>query len=217
MVFPEILGRFVYRPKKLKLTTSGKTNERDLLIRLQNGDDAAFETIYRLYRLPIYANILRMVHDETAADDLLQEVFLRVWENRDKIDPDKSFGGYLFTCSRFMILNFLRHTSIEKQVENYLSRTQSEIYRHIEEGIFSREAEAFIQKTINELPPQRLKIYTLCKTQGMTYQEVAATLGISPTTVQDHMVKARRFIRDRVSNADMAVIAGFICSQLLIR
>src|SRR5690606_40444973 len=62
--------------------------------------DAAFEAIYRRYRLPIYANILRVVHDEAAADDLLQEVFLRIWENRGRIDPDKPFGGYLFTCSR---------------------------------------------------------------------------------------------------------------------
>lgn len=187
------------------------------MIRLQKGDEVAFEMIYRLYRLPIYANILRMVHDETTADDLLQDVFLRVWEKRDKIDPEKSFGGYLFTCSRFLVLNFLRHISVEKQVGNYLSRTRSEIYRHIEEEIFSREAEVFLQKTINELPPQRLKIYTLCKTQGMTYQEVAAVLGISPTTVQDHMVKAHRFIRDRVSGAGMSVLAGFICVQLLLR
>jgi len=204
----------VYRPKKLKLITSRKINERDLLIRLKNGDDIAFEKIYRLYHLPIYTNILRMVHDEAAADDLLQEVFLRVWENRNKIDPEKSFAGYLFTCSRFLVLNFLRNVSVEKQVENYLSKTQSELYRHIEEGIFCQEAEIFIQKTISELPPQRLKIYTLCKTQGMTYQEVATVLGISATTVQDHMVKARRFIRDRVVDANIAVLAGVIGSQL---
>jgi len=197
------------------LAVSRDIDDKELLIRLKEGDDAAFEAIYRRYRLPIYANILRVVHDEAAADDLLQEVFLRIWENRGRIDPDKPFGGYLFTCSRFLVLNFLRHVSIEKQVESYLSHSRSEIYRHVEEGMFRRDAEAFLQKTIDALPPQRRKIYTLCKMQEMSYQEVAAVLGISPTTVQDHMVKAHRFIRDRLSGAGIAMLAGFICYQLL--
>lgn len=200
---------------KLNLTVLLDTDEKDLLIRLRKGNEEAFETIYRLYRLPIYANILRMVQDEAAADDLLQEVFLRIWENRHCIDPEKSFRGYLFTCSRFLVLNFLRRTSIEKQVGNYLSRNHSEIYRHIEEGIFDRETDVFLQQTIAKLPPKRRKIYTLCKIQEMSYQEVATTLGISRTTVQDHMVKAHRFIRNRLSDADIAIVAGFICFQLI--
>ncbi len=190
-------------------------NEEDLLLRLRGGDESAFEAIYRKHSLAIYANMLRMVHDEAVASDLLQEVFLKIWENRQQIDPDKSFKGYLFTCSRFLVLNFLRHVLIEKQVENYLAHTRSEAYQHIEEGIFNKETEVFLQKTIAQLPPQRQKVYALCKIEGMSYEQVAVMLGISTTTVQDHIVKANRFIKERMSGTQTAILVVMIVTQLL--
>ncbi|PPL03537.1 RNA polymerase sigma factor [Parapedobacter indicus] len=190
-------------------------NEQDLLLKLREGDELAFEAIYQKHSLAIYANILRMVRDEAAASDLLQEVFLKIWENRQQIDPAKSFKGYLFTCSRFLVLNFLRHVSIEKQVENYLSHTRSEAYEHIEEGVFNKETEGFLYKTIAQLPPQRQKVYTLCKIDGMSYEQVAVLLGISTTTVQDHIVKANRFIKDRMSGTQTAILVAMIGAQLL--
>jgi len=171
--------------------------------------------MYRMHSLAIYANILRMVRDEAAAEDLLQEVFLRIWENRGQIDPEKSFKGYLFTCSRFLVLNFLRHVSIERQVENYLAHTQAEAYRHVEESVFGKEAEAFLLKTIAQLPKQRQRVYSLCKIEGMSYEQAATALGISITTVQDHIVKANRFIKARFLGDGIAVLAGIIATQLL--
>src|SRR5690606_14417213 len=100
-------------------------------------------------------------------------------------------------------------------VENYLVHTRSEAYQHIEEEVFNKEAEAFLQKTISQLPPQRQKIYALCKIEGLSYEQVATKLGISPATVQDHMVKANRFIKGRLLGNGIASLAGIIGSQLL--
>lgn len=197
--------------------SSQSYNEQDLLLKLREGDELAFEVIYRKHSLAIYANILRMVHNEEVASDLLQEVFLKIWENRVKIDPDKSFKGYLFTCSRFLVLNFLRHVSIEKQVENYLLHTRSEAYDHIEADVFTKETEAYLSQTIAQLPPQRQKIYTLCKVEGMSYEQVATVLGISITTVQDHIVKANRFIKKHLSGAPVMILATLVGHQLLFR
>lgn len=190
-------------------------DEKDLLQQLRDGNQTAFEAIYRKYSLTIYANILRMIKDETEAADLLQDVFLKIWENRASIDPEKSFKGYLFTCSKFLVLNFLRHISIERQLENYLAYTRSERYDPVEEAIFSKETEAFLRQTIAQLPPQRQKIYNLCKIEGMTYEQVATQLGISTSTVKEHIVKANRFIKERIAKANAAVWFGVIFNHLI--
>lgn len=181
------------------METNRTIDEKELLLQLKDGDKVAFSIIYQKYSLTIYANIMRMVHSEDAADDLLQEVFLNIWENRHKIDPEKSFKGYLLTCSKFLVLNFLRHITIGKQVENYLINSKSTFYHHIEENLIYKDTEEVFQKVVAQLPPQRRKIYTMCKIEGKSYSEVADVLGISISTVQDHIVKASRFIKDRIA------------------
>lgn len=185
-------------------------DERKLLLQLREGDHGAFEEVYRKYSLVIYANILRMVRNENVADDLLQEVFLKIWEKRAEIDPDNSFKGYLFTCSKFLVLNFLRHISIERQVEYYLTSTRTELYTHIEENVFLKETDALLQQTLAKLPSQRQKIYTLCKVERMSYAEVASLLGISTTTVQDHIVKANKYIKEQLTSRNMLLVAGLL-------
>ncbi|MBX2948122.1 MAG: RNA polymerase sigma-70 factor [Crocinitomicaceae bacterium] len=184
------------------MTPINHYDEKDLLLRLQGGDHNAFEMLYKKYSLTIYTNILRMVRDEDIADDLLHDLFLKIWNKRVEIDPENSFKGYLFTCSRFLVLNFLRHVSVERQVEKYLSSVRTELYTHIEELVFLKETDNILQNAIGQLPPQRQKIYTMCKVDGMSYVEVASLLGISISTVQDHIVKANQFIKKQLSTTD---------------
>lgn len=197
------------------MATTDLTDDLEFLLQLREGNQSAFEALYKKYSLTLYANILRMVNDPEVADDLLQDLFIKIWEKRAEINPEKSFKGYLFTCSRFLVLNFLRHISVERQVENYLSYTRSELHNPVEEAVFFKETDSILKQTLDKLPPQRQKIYALCKIEGLTYAEVATTLGISVTTVQDHIVKANKFIKEQLAVSD-SLILSVLLYQLLI-
>lgn len=187
-------------------------SDQELTALLKKGEDRAFEQIYKKYSTRIYGNILKLVHDEAVADDLLQDLFLQIWARRAHIDTKKSFQSYLFTCSKHLVYNFLRRSSLEKQVSSYLSYNNTELYSHIQEELDHKETEVFYKDAIAKLPPQRQKIYTLCKIEGHSYEEVAQLLGITTSTIHDHIVKANRAIKEQMlSNHSILIIGLLAC------
>ena len=181
------------------------SGEIQLLIALKSGDRSAFEKIYHSYSPRIYLNILKMVKSVDDAQEILQDVFVKVWEKRELIDPEQAFKAYLFQISRFTVYNFIRKVNLDKKLKAYLAHENSELYTHIEETIACRENDQFILNAIEELPPQRKQIYKLCKIEGKSYIEVGKLLGISSSTINDHIVKATKFLKDRHSSFGAAV------------
>jgi len=181
-------------------------NEKELLARLQRDDREAFDQIYYQYSLKIYANILRMVKDPDDAQELLQDVFLKVWEKRHNIDPEQSFKSYLFRISRNLVYNFFRDVSIERKVMDYLASIGTELHTDLEDDLMFKEQKQLLEQAINQLPPQRRQVYTLCKIEGHSYAEVSRMLGISTSTISDHIVKATRFIKEHHRLTDGAAL-----------
>lgn len=169
--------------------------EKELLCQLHHGDMQAFDILYHRYSQVIYANILKFLKDETSAEDLLQDVFLRIWENRSKIDPEQSFAAFLFTCSRNITFNFKRRLKLEMESEIQLAYGASESENTIVKVLDSKDAMALVEDLLSRLPKQRQKIFRLSKLEGKSYQEIAEEMGISIATVRDHIVKANKFIR----------------------
>lgn len=169
--------------------------EKELLCRLHHGDMQAFDILYHRYSQVIYANILKFLKDETSAEDLLQDVFLGIWENRSKIDPEQSFAAFLFTCSRNITFNFKRRLKLEMESEIQLAYGIVESENTIDKVLDSKEAMALVEELLSRLPKQRQKIFRLSKLDGKSYQEIAEEMGISIATVRDHIVKANKFIR----------------------
>nr|WP_226904970.1 RNA polymerase sigma-70 factor [Pedobacter schmidteae] len=188
--------------------------EIQLLIALKSGDRSAFEKIYQSYSPRIYLNILKMIKSVEDAQEILQDVFIKVWEKRELIDPEQSFKSYLFQISRFTVYNFIRKINLDKKLKDYLSRENSELYSHIEEAIAYRESDRFVMDAIEELPPQRKQIYKLCKIEGQSYTEVSKLLGISTSTINDHIVKATKFLRAKHASFGGALALTFISTCL---
>jgi len=92
------------------------SEEVQLLIALKSGDRSAFEKIYRGYSPRIFLNILKMVKSAEDAQEILQDVFVKVWEKRELIDPEQSFKSYLFQISRFTVYNFIRKINLDKKL-----------------------------------------------------------------------------------------------------
>ncbi|GAA0885101.1 RNA polymerase sigma-70 factor [Sphingobacterium siyangense subsp. cladoniae] len=169
--------------------------EKELLCQLHHGDIQAFDILYHRYSQIIYANILKFLKNETSAEDLLQDVFLRIWENRSKIDPEQSFAAFLFTCSRNITFNFKRRLKLEMESEVQLAYGALESENTIDKVLDSKEAMVLVEDLLSRLPTQRQKIFRLSKLEGKSYKEIAEEMDISIATVRDHIVKANKFIR----------------------
>lgn len=171
-------------------------SEHETLLRLQSGDEDAFRILYERYSRLIYGNIMQFVGDESVADDLLQDVFVKIWEHRASVDPNLSFSGYLFTCSRNMVFNFKRRLKLEIESAIHLAYDSTELVESVDNILHKKEVQKLIENVVSQLPLQRQRIFRMCKLDGKSYQEVAEELQISVSTVRDHIVKANKFIKE---------------------
>lgn len=166
-----------------------------LLTRLSQGDKKAFDELYEKYSHPLYLNLIKLTKSTEAAEELLQEIFVRIWNKRETLDIHTGLGGYLFKISQHLVYDFFRKARLDKKLHSRITETAAEEYTHIEETLLSKENRTLLYRAIDSLPPVRQQVFRMCKLEGRSYDEVAAQLGISISTVNDHIVKATRHIR----------------------
>lgn len=196
----------MYEKLKMYNLTIDPSEELKLLIEMKSGSQEAYGKIYHLYSSRIYVNILKMVKNQADAQELLQVVFFKVWVKRDLIDPNQSFRSYLFQIAKYTVYNFFRKKSLDCQVQDYVRKHQSSSYSHVEEYLHERESEEWLMHTIEQLPARRQEVFKLCKIEGKSYAEVSEQLGISISTINDHIVKATRFIKEKYQDLGKAVV-----------
>ncbi len=185
-------------------------NEQELILLLQKGDESAFEKIYAQYSQRLLGALIKLVKSENLACELLQDVFIRVWNNREQIDPAKSFKSYLFRIAENLAYDLFRKIARDKRLQAELIARTCSSYNHVEEDLSNKENTQALQHLIIALPPQRRKIFSLVKLEGKTYAEVSELLNISPSTINDHVVKATKFIREQMCNNEASAISPLI-------
>lgn len=170
--------------------------EKNLLFALKQGDHRAFSTIYNRHKIELSVRIIRMVKSAELTEELLQDLFMKLWTNRENIDPSKSVKAYLYQIARNLVIDLLRRASKEQHIHQHIIAATTELYQHIEENLFKKENEAFLRQAIDQLPPQRKKIFVHCKLEGKSYKEVAEIYKISTATVNDHIQKSTHSIKE---------------------
>lgn len=167
-------------------------NERLVLQNLAAGDDKAFAAVFHHYRHRIYAIAFRLLGTPSGAEDIVQDVFLKLWLKKNELNAIEHFKAYLFTVTRNHIFTALKKVAKEQAIEN-------ELVNHIRENSdhFSvyKEYEQILQNAISKLPPQQGLIYKLSKEEGLKRQEIADRLKLSPETIKVHLAHAMRNIR----------------------
>lgn len=175
------------------MSASDCHNEKEgvLARRLVGGDVEAFDEIYRLYFHPVFNNAVRITRDSAVAEDILQEVFITLWEKRATIDPEKSLGGWLFTLCYHRSINMLKQRLRESLLKNQLP-TEAESEDEVKFGV----RWTILENALSHLSPQRRRVFELCKLQGKSYEEAAAELHISKYTVKEYLSAALVSIRE---------------------
>lgn len=190
-------------------------NETALLERMAKGDKDAFQVIYYHYAPRIYGKLLKLLQSEDLATELLQEVFVIVWQKHALVDPSRSFRSYLFKITDNLAIDLFRKANRSAQLINRLLEASIDHYTHTEERLEQKENAFLLQTAIDALPPQRKLVFTLCKLEGKSHDEVSRLLGISPSTVNNHIVKATQFLREYL--ADHPDITGMVLLYILFK
>lgn len=186
------------------MNTHSDIDDKELLLRLQNGDRRSFLFVYDRYAGLIYNRVKRLVHVHEFAEELVQDVFMQLWINRARIPSDLSIQIILLRYAKSSAINFYKRAVRDAQMKEKIIQSSVDYYDPIEDHINFTETSAVLHAAIAKLPPQRQKIFVLCKLEGKSYEEAAALHGVSVGTIKDHMAKAMRSIRQELRTSSAA-------------
>lgn len=181
----------------------GKDNiTHELLTRMKNGDMLAFDRVYEMYSHKLFSFVFKILKNEAEADDIVQEVFVKIWESRHKLQDYKLLNAYIFTIAYNNSIDLIR-----KRINNtkYLEHLKNSAVTNVTPNIISQiefnELNIQVEKLIANLPERQKQVYLLHREEGLTYPEIAEKLGISKNTVENHMVKALKYLRENMDNS----------------
>lgn len=170
-----------------------KVITKEILHSLKEGNHQAFENIFVAYFNKVKYFIEKIIRSGDDAEDLAQDIFVRLWNNREKIDTEKSFDAYLFTMAYNASCNFIKHLSVKENYEKYI--IPSSDHTDPETLLYAKEIALLIEMTVEQMPEQRKKIYRLSRNEGLKNEEIARELDISKKTVENQLSLALKEIR----------------------
>ena len=174
-------------------------NEKCLLTELKNGSFHAFERLYNMYSGKLYNFIMRISSgNQYMAEEVVQSAFIRVWEVRERVEPESSFISFLCTIAKNLLMNMYQRQTVEYVYNEYLKNTGVDRDSQTEESIDLRFLNEYIDSLAEELPAQRKKIFILSKRQNYTNKEIAEMMGISESTVATQLSLAVKFMREQL-------------------
>jgi len=180
-----------------KGTDSG--DEQQLVIRLNNQDREAFETLYNNYSKKLYRYALKFVKSPAIAEDVVHDVFVKIWEQMAVLNPDASIQAYLYKITHNSLLNLLKRGSVESRIVEEIIHHAELLVQNADETFQYKEALDQARQAIETLPPKRKQIYKLSRDLGMSHRQIALELNLADSTVNNQMVKAIKTIRDFLS------------------
>lgn len=153
---------------------------------LQNGCQKAFEEVYNQYHKKIFGFCIKYGLNQSEAEEITQIVFIKVWENRNKIDPDKKLYSYILTMSKNIIIDSFK-AKIKYQAAKEYQMNFMKPVNNVEQNIHLTELQSSIEEALTKLPERRREVFELSRIQGLSNKEIANQLGISIKTVENHL------------------------------
>jgi RNA polymerase sigma-70 factor (family 1) len=189
---------------------ASSTYDRDFLTRLAAGDAGAFDVLFRRYYDPLFSAAFVYVKVRAMAEDIVQQVFLKLWEKRERLTAVENLEGYLFMAARNEILNCLRQQAVRRNYANLVKEMFREECDGPEAYLVAKQYGEIVQRAIGNLPPQQQRAWRLSREKGLCYDEIAQQMGIAIPTVKSHISGALKSIR-----GTLAVYQGDLLFPLL--
>jgi len=180
---------------------------------LKNGDYGAFDVLFRKYTERIYAFTLGITRQKFASEEITQIVFLKVWENRLRIDEHFSFKSFLFSVTYHEIISWLRKEKSEKRKVEKFVTSANYASEETEVGIEFKNLEHVTNLMIDNFPERRREIFKLSREHGFSNKEIAKELNISVKTVEGHMTSALKVLREKLGST---VFSGYLFFSIFL-
>ncbi len=191
--------RFAHQAERFPDDLSAEAVERALVDRVRAGDMDAFETLYRSYWQPLYAFAFRYVRSKPDAEDVTQEVFLRIWRGRADWLPAGAVSNYLYLAVRNAARDRLARAAVARR--GWWRLEQAETTQEFQCDLESRELAAAVERALAALPPKRAALCRLRLIDGLSYAEIADRLGIGTKTVETQLARGLKTVREQIRTA----------------
>jgi RNA polymerase sigma-70 factor (ECF subfamily) len=169
--------------------------EKELLKKLKEGDSFAFEVLFYKYRNKIKGFVIKLIPTQIDPEEIVQEVFVKVWLKKEMINPEKDFQSYLFSIAKNLILDHLKSAVNRKLyfVEEHFR--EDLIDDEVIDNTLLEEVEEKLLLLIPQIPERRREIFRLSRFEGLSYKQIAKQLNISENTVDSQIRSALAFLR----------------------
>ena len=201
-------------PKERSGTKSGKYGKKafsslspELLAAIRDGDHQAYDQFYLDTVEIMFDFINLLLHSEAEAEEICQQIYVKIWETRQSIDPAGNFRGYLYKMAKTAAFKHLEHKKVENKYLHYKWHDAPEFGASPDELVITREIALLIKISLDNMPEQRRKVFEMSRNEGLSYEEIAKRLKISNATVRSHISHAIRELKTIV--VIMAVFFGF--------
>jgi len=175
------------------------TGDKILVFYLKQGSSWAFEQLFLRYQKKLYHFCKKIVISKEESENLVQSVFMEIWENRIGMDEEKSFSGYLFKITKNKIYNHIRKKINEKVYKEYITGN-TDLHGIKDDNEYeSKQLNEILENLIESLPDRRKEIFLLSRDKGLTYKAIAQLLDISENTVDTQIRNALDFLREQVA------------------
>lgn len=187
--------------------------KEDLLTyQFKAGSVDAYKAIFDQYYKPLCSFAKKYVLELAVAEDIIQELLVNFWEQRNKIYLKNSVKSYLFQSARNECLNYLKHQSVEEKYRMHVTNVSSDSFFH--DRLEEEEVNRLIYQTIRTLPPRCRQVFELSRFEGKSFDEIAQELSISKNTIKNQLVSALKQIRQVLEKNEIIILAA-IFSELL--
>ncbi len=185
--------------QSIEMNNLKKHEIKSLVIELQKGNKKAFKSLFDIFHLRVYHYILSFVKSFQTAEDLTQEIFLKVWTKRIQLNDNKDFSSFLFVMTRNLVYDHLRKSKSKREfIKKYFEFKEMQLSYSTDDIVQLNEYERYLNQIIKKLPKQKQKIYILSRKEGKNNQEIAQILGITTKSVKNSLWETLKIIKEQL-------------------
>lgn len=191
--------------------------EKELLTLISKGDEKAFQSLFSCYYEKLFNYILSIVKSKQIAEELVMDVFLKIWLGKEIVPRIEKFNAFIFRVAHNKSIDFLRSVAKDPKFQDLLwEQIQISNNACADSAVLVREYEAKLREAVSLLSPRKKKIYQMSREEDMTHDQIAVQLNLSKHTVNNHIVEAQRFIRTYlIKKYDMAFLLTFLLGIII--
>ncbi|MBT3207104.1 MAG: RNA polymerase sigma-70 factor [Bacteroidetes bacterium] len=176
-----------------------KTSEKFILNKIKLGEEEYFEQVFKMYYFALCLYSKKFVKSYEIAEEITQDVFMKLWEKREQIEITTSLKAYLFKATHNFSINFLNHEKIENKYKSFHFNVLKELELNPPDNYYEPELEKKIQNAIDSLPKKCREIFEQSRFEFLKYNEIAEKRGISVKTVEAQISKALKILRKKLN------------------